>query len=159
MSHSTSGTYEPGLDTADHTHNQRRGCGWGKASWSFWEIALIAAAFVVFWPIGLIALFWKLKKGELWQGSSQSAAPWSRFKGQDLKRWAFRDDLARNSGNSAFDAYKAREVARLEEERRKLAEEQRAFGDFLDRLKQAKDQEEFDRFMSERRQAPPAPTE
>ena len=62
--------------------------------------------------------------------------------------------MSRNSGNSAFDAYKAREVERLEAERRKLAEEQRAFGEFLDRLKKAKDQEEFDRFMSERRQPP-----
>jgi hypothetical protein len=153
MSQSTSGTFE---QTHDRGRSYRRGCGWGRASWSFWELALIAAAFVVFWPLGLIALFLKLKKGELWRGSSEMAAPWSRFKTQDLKRWTFRDDLSRNSGNSAFDAYKAREVERLEEERRKLAEEQRAFGEFLDRLKKAKDQEEFDRFMSERRQAPPA---
>ena len=153
MSQTTSGTYEPGFEARDQNHSHRRGCSWGKGSWSFWEIALIAGAFVVFWPLGLIALFWKLKKGEFWQGSSQSAAPWSRFKGQDLKRWAFRDDLSRHSGNSAFDAYRAREVERLEEERRKLAEEQRAFGEFLDRLKKAKDQEEFDRFMSERRSA------
>ena len=112
------------------------------------------AAFAIFWPLGLIALFLKLKKGELWRGSAESPAPWSRFKGGDLKRWTFCDDFARNSGNSAFDAYKAREVERLEAERRKLAEEQRAFGEFLDRLKKAKDQEEFDRFMSERRQPP-----
>lgn len=158
MSQSTSGTFEPGYETRDHSHSYRRGCGWGRASWSFWEVTLIAAAFVVFWPLGLIALFLKLKKGELWRGSAESAAPWSRFKGQDLKRWTFRDDLSRKSGNSAFDTYKAREVERLEEERRKLAEEQRAFGEFLDRLKKAKDQEEFDRFMSERRQ-PPMPTE
>lgn len=158
MPSSTSGTFEPGYENREHHHSHRRGCGWGRTSWSFWEIALIVAAFVIFWPIGLIALFWKLAKGELWQGSSQSVAPWSRFKAPDVKRWTFRDDLARNSGNSAFDAYKAREVERLEEERRKLAEEQRAFGDFLDRLKKAKDQEEFDRFMSERR-PPPAPTE
>jgi hypothetical protein len=125
-------------------------------SWSFWEIALIVAAFIVFWPLGLIALFWKLAKGELWTGSSQSVAPWSRFKGQDIKRWAFRDELTPTSGNSAFDAYKAQELERLEQERRRLAEEQRAFGVFLDRLKKAKDQEEFDRFMSERRQPPTA---
>jgi len=152
MSQSTSGTFEPGYENRDHSH--RRGCNWGRVSWSFWEIALIVAAFAIFWPLGLIALFLKLKKGELWRGSAESPAPWSRFKGGDLKRWTFCDDFARNSGNSAFDAYKAREVERLEAERRKLAEEQRAFGEFLDRLKKAKDQEEFDRFMSERRQPP-----
>jgi hypothetical protein len=43
----------------------------------------------------------------------------------------------------------------MEQIRRRLSEEQKAFGEFLDRLKRAKDQEEFDRFMAER-QAPPA---
>jgi hypothetical protein len=160
MSPSTSGTFEPGSETSDYRQSYRRGCGWTRKSWSIWEIALIVAAFFLFWPLGLVALFWKLAKGELWPGSSQSAAPWSRFKGQDLrgdfKRWA-RDEFSPSSGNSAFDAYRARELERLEQERRRLAEEQRAFGEFLERLKKAKDQEEFDRFMSERRQAPPPP--
>ncbi len=156
MSSSTSGTFEPGYEGRDQHYSHRRGCGWGRASWSFWEIALIVAAFIVFWPLGLLALFFKLMKGELWRGSSQSAPPWSRFKAPDIKRWTSRDDLSRNSGNSAFDAYKAQELERLEAERRKLDEEQRAFGEFLERLKKAKDQEEFDRFMSERRQ-PPTP--
>jgi hypothetical protein len=159
MSTSTSSTFEPGYEARDRQHSHRRGCGWGKGrtSWSFWEVALIVAAFVVFWPIGLVALFFKLAKGELWPGSSQSAAPWNKFKAPDIKRWTFREDVARNSGNSAFDAYRAQELERLEAERRKLDEEQRAFGEFLDRLKKAKDQDEFDRFMSERRQ-PPVPT-
>lgn len=154
MSPSSSGTFEPGFEGSDHRQSHRRGCGWSRKSWSFWEIGLIVAAFFIFWPIGLAALIWKLAKGELWSGSSQSAAPWNRFKGQDIKRWAFRDELSPSSGNSAFDAYRTQELDRLEQERRKLAEEQRAFGEFLDRLKKAKDQEEFDRFMSERRQAP-----
>jgi hypothetical protein len=154
MSPSTSGTFETGYENTDHRRSHRRGCRWAGKSWSFWEIALIVAAFIVFWPVGLAALVWKLARGEFWPGSSRSAAPWSRFKGQDVKRWAFRDELAPSSGNAAFDAYKTRELDRLEEERRRLAEEQRAFGEFLDRLKKAKDQEEFDRFMSERRQPP-----
>lgn len=158
MSPSTSGTFEPGYQTQDGQPQQRRSCGFGKRSWSFWEVALIVGAFIVFWPLGILALGWKFVKGELWPGSAQSTAPWKgfNFKGPDMKRWNFRDDLSRNSsGNFAFDAYKSRELARLEEERRRLAEEQRAFGDFLERLKQAKDQDEFDRFMSERRETPP----
>lgn len=48
------------------------------------------------------------------------------------------------SGNAAFDAYREETLKRLEEE-------QRAFGDFMERLKRARDQEEFERFMAERR--------
>ena len=154
MSQSTSGTFEPGYENSGSHQSHRRGCRWGGKSWSFWEIGLIVAAFIVFWPLGVAALIWKFAKGELWPGSSQSGAPWSRFKHQDIKRWAWRDELSPTSGNSAFDAYKTRELERLEQERRRLADEQRAFGEFLDRLKKAKDQDEFDRFMSERRQPP-----
>jgi hypothetical protein len=55
------------------------------------------------------------------------------------------------SGNAAFDAWKSAELARLEEERRRLEDAHREFADWLDNVRKAKDREEFDRFMSERR--------
>jgi hypothetical protein len=48
------------------------------------------------------------------------------------------------SGNRAFDAYR-------EETLRRLEEEQREFGQFLDQLRFAKDKSEFDAFLAERR--------
>lgn len=54
------------------------------------------------------------------------------------------------SGNTAFDAYKADTLQRLQDE-------QEAFESFLDRLRAAKDKTEFDTFMEERsRKAPTA---
>jgi hypothetical protein len=53
------------------------------------------------------------------------------------------------SGNRAFDDYRAETLRRLEEE-------QREFQEFLDRLRFAKDKSEFDAFMAERRNRPPA---
>ena len=47
-----------------------------------------------------------------------------------------------SSGNSAFDAYKADTLRRLEEE-------QNNFQDFLKRLRDAKDKAEFDQFMND----------
>lgn len=49
----------------------------------------------------------------------------------------------KSSGNSAFDAYKAETLRRLEEE-------QDSFEAFLQRLREAKDKMEFDQFMEER---------
>lgn len=49
----------------------------------------------------------------------------------------------RSSGNSAFDAYKADTLRRLEDE-------QGAFESFLQRLREAKDKQEFDSFMEDR---------
>jgi hypothetical protein len=55
------------------------------------------------------------------------------------------------TGNAAFEEYRRNELRRLEEERRKLDEEARAFRDFVEELKRAKDREEFDAFMAKRR--------
>ena len=49
------------------------------------------------------------------------------------------------TGNAAFDAYREETMKRLEEERE-------AFADFMERLRKAKDQAEFDQFMRERSQ-------
>jgi hypothetical protein len=57
---------------------------------------------------------------------------------------------APTSGNRAFDEYRAETLRRLEEE-------QKEFGSFLDRLRFAKDKAEFDQFMAECRQRPPQP--
>lgn len=51
--------------------------------------------------------------------------------------------MHRPTGNTAFDAYKADTLRRLEEE-------QDSFETFLERLRAAKDKSEFDAFMDER---------
>jgi hypothetical protein len=131
-------------------------CGFTR--WSAWELGATVAGFVVFWPLGLLAMFLKWKNGEMWKGSSEQAAPWAGFKAPDFSGWGFKSQAASygfsggfsGSGNAAFDAYKREQLKRLEEERRKLEEDQKAFRDFVERVRRAKDQEEFDRFMAER---------
>lgn len=100
--------------------------------------------FIVFWPIGLALLFYIL---------------WKKRRGEDLNmpQWATNMNMsmrpAGSSGNRAFEEWKNSELARLEEERRKLYQAQREFEEFLDQLKHAKDKEEFDRFMEARNRA------
>jgi len=55
-----------------------------------------------------------------------------------------------SSGNRAFDEYRMETLRRLEEE-------QTEFRDFLDRLRHAKDKEEFDQFMAQHRTRPTPP--
>jgi hypothetical protein len=142
---------------------QQRRCGSVfKARWSPWEVGAMVAGFVVFWPLGLVALFLKWKNGEMWPGSSASM-PWSGFKSPDFSKW--KSEWSQRgpssfgftgSGNAAFDAYREEQLRRLDEERRKLEEEQKLFRDFVEKVRRAKDQDEFDRFMAERRSTPPA---
>ena len=53
-----------------------------------------------------------------------------------------------SSGNRAFDEWRAGELGRLEEERRKLVAAEREFAEFLEQLRRARDREEFYRFMA-----------
>ena len=65
------------------------------------------------------------------------------FSSKSCSRKSSRAMMSRNTGNSAFDAYKADTLRRLEEE-------QGNFEAFLERLREAKDKAEFDQFMEDR---------
>jgi Protein of unknown function (DUF2852) len=158
MTPTASGTFEQSMGAE---RSKFGGCRAGAWNWSASEIAAMVGGFVVFWPLGLLALFAKWKNREMWPGSSDNRAPWSAWKNSaaaKAKPWRNYRYGFSSSGNAAFDEYKRRELERLEEERRKLDDEQRAFAEHLDKLRRAKDQDEFDRFMAERRtqQTPPA---
>ena len=49
-----------------------------------------------------------------------------------------------SSGNAAFDEYRTETIKRLEDE-------QKEFVEYLEKLRQAKDKQEFDQFMADRR--------
>lgn len=141
----------------DH-HNNRRRCGnWmNKKPWSIYEIGAVLGGFVVFWPLGLLALFVKMKKGELWKGASEMQAPWSNWQSAKSNFGDFNSSWTRptDTGNAAFDDYRKAALEKLEAERRKLDEERHAFDEFLAKLRRAKDQEAFEGFMAERKSPP-----
>lgn len=62
---------------------------------------------------------------------------------KSASHWSSGTTALRPTGNSAFDAYKADTLRRLEDEQDK-------FEAFLERLRDAKDKAEFDQFMDER---------
>ncbi len=88
--------------------------------------------------------------GAYQQGGANGGVPWW---GPWAGGWKGRCGGAAtsSSGNRAFDDYREQTLRRLEEE-------QREFAAFLDRLRFAKDKAEFDQFMADRRNHPPAPT-
>ena len=98
----------------------------GKGAW----IAAMGLGCILCWPSGLALLFYMI---------------WSKnmFKGSCATRTRHAHTAFKTSGNTAFDAYKAETLRRLEEE-------QHAFEEFLGRLRDAKDKAEFDQFMDER---------
>lgn len=116
----------------------------GRGAW----IAAMVLGFVVFWPVGLalVAYITVTKRwsnhtmfGNRCSSRRHSSQAWG---GQG---WGAGRAYA-TTGNSAFDAYRAETLRRLEEE-------QAAFESFLGRLREAKDKQEFDAFMNDRARA------
>ncbi|MCM2562393.1 DUF2852 domain-containing protein [Lutimaribacter sp. EGI FJ00015] len=111
----------------------------GKGAW----IAAMVLGFIVFWPIGLALLAYMIWSKRMFGKSCSRHNP--------MTRHAF--GAMKPSGNTAFDAYKADTLQRLEEE-------QEQFETFLQRLRAARDKAEFDQFMDDRaKEARRAPRE
>ena len=101
----------------------------GKGAW----IAALILGFILFWPVGLALLAYMIWSKRMFNTSCTRRA-------RELSGGI---GAMRPTGNSAFDAYKADTLRRLQEEQDK-------FEPFLDRLRDAKDKAEFDQFMDER---------
>jgi hypothetical protein len=110
----------------------------GRPAW----IVATVAGFVVFWPVGLGLLGYMIWSKRMFNRSSSCA----HRRAHRHADWQHQGRAWSSSGNSAFDAYKADTLRRLEEE-------QEAFETFLQRLRDAKDKSEFDTFMEERARA------
>jgi len=106
--------------------------GWlddrGKGAW----IAAMVLGFIFVWPVGLALLAYMIWSKRMFSGSC------AHKRHHHKRHHGFR-----SSGNIAFDNYKADTIARLEEE-------QRAFEEFMIRLREARDKTEFDDFLEDR---------
>ncbi len=146
-----------------YAHARRHPSHCGRMRWRPLEILAMILGFILFWPVGLAILGWKV-----YQAKTEYAGDFGQFAqekwGGFEKRWGGFPDMASrfegawppSSGNSAFDDWRKAELERLEEERRKIFEAEKAFNDYLDGLRRAKDREEFERFMSSRSNSGPA---
>ena len=124
-----------------------------------WHIVLIVLGFIVWWPLGLALLFFNLgsRKMGCWDHQGRFENKMTRMQ---HKMERMRDRMERHgfgfgqpsSGNRAFDEYRSDTLRRLEEE-------QHEFKNFLERLRHAKDKEEFDLFMAQHRQRPTPPAD
>jgi Protein of unknown function (DUF2852) len=128
-----------------------------ESPWHPGWIAVTVLGFMFWWPVGLAFLLFTL--GSRKMGCWGHGDRW----GRKMERMQYKMDRMRHrmdrggfgfgppsSGNRAFDEYRMQTLQRLEEE-------QTEFRDFLDRLRHAKDKEEFDQFMAQHRPRPASP--
>lgn len=110
-----------------------------KSRWTPLGVAAAVLGFVTWWPVGLAVVAYIM-----WGGSIDDLVG----DAVDQIKSSFKSSTASRtgSGNAAFDAYR-------EETMRRLEEEQAEFNGFMSKLREARDREEFERFMADRKQA------
>lgn len=132
-----------------------------RPGWSPFSVLAMVLGFLVFWPIGLAVLAWILwgerfgwAPGADWISRQKAWGGWCQNNRQ--QNWNERRSFGGgwgqgpSSGNAAFDAYRAEQLKRLDDERRRLDAEVSEFAEYLKSLHMARDREEFDRYMRER---------
>ena len=130
----------------------------------FWIVGTVLG-FVWFWPVGLIMLAFLLSTRRMRHRMMGAAGCWQNIQHADAQNrasgWGWGPggmfgmgcgkSAAPSSSNRAFDDYRTETLNRLEEE-------QKEFMEYLERLRQARDKQEFDQFMADRRRVAPTPT-
>ena len=142
--------------------------------WRPFELLAMVLGFIFFWPIGLAVIGFKIWQrrsdypGDLssfvqermenlrnacggWRNANWNSSAWETPEAPRQSRggWSPFGGM-RPTGNRAFDEWRDSELARLEEERRKLEEAEREFALHIEELRRARDREEFERFMKAR---------
>jgi hypothetical protein len=112
----------------------------GKGAW----IAAMVLSFILVWPVGLALLAYMIWSKRMFSKScAMSHRHHHHHQMHAHLRRGFGPMGFRSSGNTAFDAYKAETLDRLQRE-------QDEFEAFLARLRASKDKSEFDAYMDER---------
>jgi len=111
------------------------------------EIVGIILGFFFVWPLALAYLVWKLVGYPV---PNEVKTFFEKNFSRLSEGFRVRPHFS-STGNFAFEEYRRRELERLEAERRRLDDDARAFAEFVEELKRAKDREEFDAFMAKRR--------
>lgn len=99
----------------------------GRVAW----LAALILGLIFAWPLGLAILGYMIWSKRMFGTCNRRARTVESYR-------------AESTGNAAFDAYRDETLKRLEDEHR-------AFLDFLQKLRDARDKAEFDQFMDDRR--------
>ena len=118
-----------------------------RPAWTPVTIAMMIIGFMIFWPLGLAMIAYivwgdRLDKVKSDLNTATDRASEVFSKGRNFRHAA--------TGNVAFDDWREAELKRLHEERVKLDQMRAEFDDYARELRRAKDQEEFEHFMSHR---------
>ena len=112
-----------------------------KGNWSGMNIAAMVIAFVLFWPVGLVVLYWNIKGRDVRDLPAAVQAKWSSMVGS--KR-----NVENASGNSVFNEFQQTQYDRISDIKEEIKNRARSFKEYRSDAKRREDEKEFKDFMS-----------
>ena len=129
-----------GVNQSDHARWAR--CGGSKANWHAVNIAAMVVSFVVFWPIGLLVLFWILSGRDAKDLPGAIKEQWHQLTGSF---GGFKDA----SDNKVFNAFQQTQYDRINEIKDEIKARSERFKAFREDAKRRADEAEFNEFIKQ----------
>ena len=124
-----------------HPNHTCSGFSGRQGNWSGRNIAAMVVGFVVFWPIGLVLLYWNITGRDVREFPGAVRGLWAKFRGREAEGFATED-------NVVFNEYHQTQYDRIRDIKAEIEDRARRFKAFRADAKRRKDEEEFNRFMS-----------
>lgn len=131
-------------DTGQYRYS-RKGCC-SRGNWSGINIAVMVIGFVLFWPVGLLLLYWNITGRDVKDLPGVIQEKWSAMFSGSFGRKAGREDS--KGANSVFEEFQQTQYDRIVEIKEEIKSRARSFRDFRANAKRRAEEEEFKEFMS-----------
>ena len=133
------------VNGSGHYRDSRKGCC-ARGNWSGINIAAMVIGFVLFWPLGLLILYWNIKGRKVKDLPRAIQQKWSAMVNGS---WSpSKSDGSSNGENTVFDEYQQTQLDRITEIKEEVKNRARSFRDFRFNAKRREDEDEFKEFMS-----------
>ncbi len=125
-----------------HSHRVSGGCC-SKGNWSGINIAAMVIGFILFWPLGLVVLYWNITGRDLKELPGAFQDLWTKF-----MKGSSRQNVHSRSDNTVFDEYQQTQYDRIKEIKDEIVERAHRFSLFREDAKRRAEEKEFKDFMS-----------
>lgn len=124
-----------------HTNHACYGFSGRQGNWSGRNIAAMVVGFVLFWPIGLILLYWNITGRDVCDLPPAIRGMWSKVTGRGTSELATEE-------NVVFREYQQTQYDRIRDIKSEIEERARRFKAFREEARRRRDEDEFNRFMA-----------
>ena len=135
----------PTINDSGQYRTSRKGCC-TKGNWSGINIAAMVIGFVLFWPLGLLILYWNIKGRNVKDLPRAIQQKWSAMVSGSWSPSSNNDNS--NGENTVFDEYQQTQYDRIVEIKEEIKNRARSFRDFRSNAKRREHEAEFEDFMS-----------